>query len=90
MGSNLGCSYLIGIIPCLRFMKSSSIPEVLGDAAVLAGTENNGELYKGIESLLFDENLKKKYIDKGYKRVEQFNWETTVNKTIEVYNRLKT
>ena len=28
--SSLGCSYLIGVCPCLRLMKSSSMPEPIG------------------------------------------------------------
>jgi glycosyltransferase involved in cell wall biosynthesis len=66
----------------------ASIPEVVGDAAILVNPENIHELADSIEKLLTNEKLKNKIIQLGLKRSEKFKWQNTVNDTLIIYNNL--
>lgn len=66
----------------------SSIPEVTGDSAILINPLNDDELASSIEHLLNNENLKKEYSEKGYKRSLEFSWEKTAEKTLNAYNSI--
>ena len=66
----------------------SSIPEVTGDSAILINPLNDDELASSIEHLLNNENLKKEYSEKGYKRSLEFSWEKTAQKTLNAYNSI--
>ena len=64
---------------------SSSLPEVLGDAAVLVSPENVFEIARGMKSILSDEALRKSLIEKGIKQVAKFSWKIAAQKVIETY-----
>jgi len=64
---------------------SSSLPEVVGDAALLVDPYNVRALAHAIQHLLRDEELRNKLIEKGYERVKLFSWEKTARETLEVY-----
>ena len=51
---------------------ASSIPEVVGDAAMLIGPEDIEEISSAIIKILTDENLRRSMIDKGLARAKQF------------------
>jgi glycosyltransferase involved in cell wall biosynthesis len=63
----------------------SSLPEVVGDAALLVDPENVEEIASAIEKVLTDEKLREELIRKGFERVKRFSWEKTARETIEVY-----
>ena len=50
-----------------------SIPEMVGDAAVLFNPYSENDLVDSILRVLKDENLRDKLIEKGHKRIEQFS-----------------
>lgn len=52
----------------------TSMPEVCGDAALLADPYNISELASGIESLLNDHELRHDFIRKGLNRAKQYQW----------------
>lgn len=52
----------------------SSLPEVVGDAALLVNPENYDEVAEAIKGLLSDENLKKALVEKGTKNITRFDW----------------
>ncbi len=64
---------------------SFSIPEVAGDAAMLVDPRNVNELTDAISAVLTDNGLRKRLIDKGLKRVSQFSWTKTAEKTLAMY-----
>jgi glycosyltransferase involved in cell wall biosynthesis len=66
----------------------TSIPEVVGDAALLFDPQSGEELTEGLLRLLSSESIRKDLIEKGYQRVKLFSWDTTVTKTIDVYKSL--
>ncbi len=64
----------------------SSMPEVAGDAAVLVDPKDVRSIAEGIEKVL---RGPKNYIDKGKKKVEEFSWKKTAEKTLAVYDEFK-
>jgi glycosyltransferase involved in cell wall biosynthesis len=64
--------------------KSSSLPEVVGDAAIMIDYDSEEQCVKAFEDLYFNEDLRKKFIEKGLERAKLFSWEKTVDKMKEV------
>ncbi len=64
---------------------SSSIPEVAGDGALLVFPRDDAALEKAVSSLLTEEGLRIKLINKGFLQAKKFSWERTARETIEVY-----
>lgn len=63
----------------------SSLPEVVGDAAMIVNPENVFDIARGIRELLVDEQLRERLIAAGFAQVRQFNWLRTAEHTLEVY-----
>jgi len=57
---------------------SSSLPEVVGDAAIVIEPDSEDQCIKAFENLYFNEDLRKSYIEKGFERAKLFSWEKTV------------
>jgi glycosyltransferase involved in cell wall biosynthesis len=68
--------------------KSSSIPEVVGDAAILFDPNSIGELAERILSLPNLGSRREDYILRGRKRVALFSWKDTAAKTYQVYQQV--
>jgi glycosyltransferase involved in cell wall biosynthesis len=56
---------------------NSSLPEVVGDAAITIPYNDETLCIKAFEDLYFNENLRKYYIEKGLERAKLFTWEKT-------------
>lgn len=54
----------------------SSIPEAVGDAAVLIDPRNSGEVAEALNNLLNNPKEKDILVEKGLKNVERFSWES--------------
>jgi len=67
---------------------TSSIPEVVGDAALLIDPYNIDSIVQGVKRVLEDENLKNDLKNKGIRRAKEFNWAKTANKTCQTYKEL--
>jgi glycosyltransferase involved in cell wall biosynthesis len=63
----------------------SSLPEVVGDAAMIVNPENVFDIARGIREVLVQEPLRKKLIASGYEQVRQFSWRRTAQQTLDVY-----
>lgn len=63
----------------------SSLPEVVGDAAMIVNPENVFDIARGLREVLVDDGLRGRLIQGGYKQVRQFNWRRTAEQTLEVY-----
>jgi glycosyltransferase involved in cell wall biosynthesis len=63
----------------------SSLPEVVGDAAVMVNPDNVFEIARGLKEILTDEELRTRLIAEGHKQVQRFNWERTARETLAVY-----
>jgi glycosyltransferase involved in cell wall biosynthesis len=66
----------------------SSLPEVVGDAALQVDPHDTDELAEALTRLIRDEGLREELRQKGYQRVQQFRWEVAASKTLAIYQRL--
>jgi glycosyltransferase involved in cell wall biosynthesis len=63
----------------------SSLPEVVGDAAMLVNPENVFDIARGITEVLLDDDLRRELIAKGKVQAARYNWERTAREVLEVY-----
>jgi glycosyltransferase involved in cell wall biosynthesis len=63
----------------------SSLPEVVGDAAVLVNPENVFDIVRGISDVLLDEPLRAFLIRKGREQAARFSWARTARQVLEIY-----
>ncbi len=67
----------------------SSLPEIVGDAAILINPYNPGEIAEALFEGLTNGVLRKELVQKGRERVKQFSWKKTAQETLQVYQSLK-
>jgi glycosyltransferase involved in cell wall biosynthesis len=65
-----------------------SLPEVVGDAALLIDPENPDSLVAALGSVEANQSLRDDLTRKGFERVKQFSWRTTAVKTLELYREV--
>jgi len=63
----------------------SSLPEVVGDAAVLVDPYDSASIADGIRRVVVDEALRARLIARGRVRVQEFSWRRAAARTLEVY-----
>jgi len=63
----------------------SSLPEVVGDAALLINPENDEEITVALWRVLTDATLRAEMRAKGLRRAGAFSWERAARQTMEVY-----
>jgi glycosyltransferase involved in cell wall biosynthesis len=63
----------------------SSLPEVVGDAAVLVDPYSAASIAEGIQKVLSDAELRRTLTQRGLARAMQFSWESSVRRIHEVY-----
>ena len=68
-------------------MRSSSLPEVVGDGGMLIDPDEPGALVNAIEKVLADESLKEELSKRGIERSSGFSWNKTVIETLKVYEQ---
>ncbi len=66
----------------------SALPEVAGEAALLADPEDTGALVDALQRLTEDEDLRTRLSRLGVERARLFTWEKAVNETWDVYRHL--
>ena len=64
----------------------SSLPETVGDAAILIDPNNTAALADEIERVLTDETMRSKLINKGLIHVRSHTWENAAKKMIQVFD----
>jgi glycosyltransferase involved in cell wall biosynthesis len=67
----------------------SSLPEVVGDAAILVDPLDAPALADAIARVLGDEGLRADLIQRGHERVRQFSWDTAAVRTHAVYESVR-
>lgn len=67
---------------------TSSIPEVMGDSAILVDPNDKESLMYSIEAILNENTLQKELSSKGLKRSKLFSWEKTSENTLDVYSKV--
>ena len=68
--------------------KMSSIPEVVGDAAVLVDPYDVAAIADGLERVLGDPALRATLIARGHERAQHFSWERSVRAIHAGYMRV--
>ena len=63
----------------------SSLPEVVGDAAMLVNPENVFDIARGISDVLLDEELRARMIRRGREQAARFSWNWTARQVLEIY-----
>jgi glycosyltransferase involved in cell wall biosynthesis len=66
----------------------SSLPEVVGDAAVLVDPHDIDSIVDGLRSVLTNPARAEDMRRKGLERAGEFSWERSVARTLEVYRRV--
>ena len=64
---------------------ASSLPEVVGEAAITLNPDDEAQWSAHLLRLLNDEGLKEKLRTAGFERVKHFRWEKTAVETLKVY-----
>lgn len=72
--------------PCVT-SNTSSIPEIVGDAALLFNPFESRELSELIAKFLNDDNMRNELSQKGFRRQNLFSWEKCAKQTMYVYEK---
>ena len=64
---------------------NSSIPEIVGDAAVLLDAQDVNAICNSMNRILTDNSLRTAMINKGIERAASFSWEKCARETLAVY-----
>jgi glycosyltransferase involved in cell wall biosynthesis len=67
---------------------TSSIPEVVGNAAVLVNPENLFEMMRALQRVLLDQPLREKLRQAGYEQVKRFSWDHSVSEILAGYEEV--
>jgi glycosyltransferase involved in cell wall biosynthesis len=66
----------------------SSLPEVVGNAAVLVNPENVFEIMRAAHRVLTDRALRDRMKERGYQQAKRFSWEISVRRLLDVYREV--
>jgi glycosyltransferase involved in cell wall biosynthesis len=64
----------------------SSLPEVVGDAALIVEPEDEITLSETMYQVLQDKTIRERLAEKGVQRAREFSWERTARTTLAAYN----
>lgn len=66
----------------------SSLPEVVGGAAMLVNPENVFDIARGITEVLLNDELRQELIFKGRRQAARFSWTRTAEEVLRLYEEL--
>jgi len=67
---------------------TSSLPEVVGNAAVLVNPENVFEIMRALHRVLLDQALRDKLKERGYQQAKRFSWDASAQQILCVYHEV--
>jgi len=67
---------------------TSSIPEVVGNAAIMVNPENVFDIMKALHRVLLDPTVREKLKARGLEQVKKFSWDDSVRRMLEVYREV--
>jgi glycosyltransferase involved in cell wall biosynthesis len=67
---------------------TSSLPEVVGNAAMVVNPENVFEIMRALHRVLVDQPLRDRLKQQGYKQVQRFSWDASARQVLEVYREV--
>ncbi len=63
----------------------SSLPEVVGDAAMMVNPEKVFDIARGIREVLLDPALRADLVERGHDQLRRFSWEATAREVLDTY-----
>ncbi len=66
----------------------TSLPEVVGSAAVLVNPENVFEIMRALHRVLTDQALRNRLKERGYQQTAKFSWESSVRRILDTYRQI--
>lgn len=67
---------------------TSSLPEVVDNAAVLVNPENIFDIMRALHKVLVDQPLREKLKQRGYEQASRYSWETSAQRILRVYEEV--
>ena len=67
---------------------ASSLPEVVGNAAVMVNPENVFEIMRALHRVLIDQSLREKMKARSYEQSKRFSWESSARRVLQVYEEV--
>jgi glycosyltransferase involved in cell wall biosynthesis len=67
---------------------TSSLPEVVGNAAVLVNPENVFEIMRALHRVLLDQPLRDKLKQRSYEQAKKFSWDASARQILRVYQEV--
>jgi len=67
---------------------TSSLPEVVGNAAVLVNPDNVFEIMRALHRVLLDQGLRDKLKLRGYEQAKRFSWDASARQIHRVYQEI--
>ena len=65
----------------------SSLPEVVGQAAILINPNNIDSIYNALKEVLYNEDTRLVLAERCSKQAKKFSWEITAKMTENVYDK---
>ena len=66
----------------------TSLPEILGDAAIYFNPNNPEEMAEKMKLVLTDKKLYNEMREKGSKQIKKYSWEKMGEETMEIYGKI--
>jgi glycosyltransferase involved in cell wall biosynthesis len=66
----------------------SSLPEVVGEAAMLVNPENVFDIARGIKEVLLNSDLRAKLTEEGRIHAAKYSWKHTAQEVLEIYREI--
>ncbi len=68
--------------------RTSSLPEVGGDAALYVDPRDHGDIAQKVQLAIEDPDVRQKMIQQGLARAREFTWRRTAESTLQVYDEV--
>ena len=67
----------------------SSLPEVVGESALLVNPQDKKEIVSALNKILSDKELRANLVSKGLKQAQNFSWDKSAKSLLEVFNGVR-
>jgi len=67
---------------------TSSLPEVVGHAALMVNPENVFEIQRALQQALCEQEVRERMKQRGYEQAQRFSWTTSVARILEIYREV--
>lgn len=67
--------------------RRTSLPEILGDAALWFNPDDIESMVEAMETALTDKNLRAQLIQKGFEQIKRYSWISMAREIMEIYER---